>query len=176
MQDSGHIEVALAELEARLARATDEADHARMQLERARATMSSLRAAIDGLQAVIALEAQPGPADVPIVEAPAAKPAATAPEATSAPSVDLRWPEAGMTVRKRVRSTQYVGELLANEPRTWSFEEIVKAFARDGVSDSMVHPEGAIRTAIGRAVKKGTVVMVDEDHFRPSDFTTTEGD
>ncbi|MGC3995191.1 MAG: hypothetical protein QM779_13930 [Propionicimonas sp.] len=183
------MEAVLRQLEEQARQLRSQAQQLQAQLAVIREKLEPISQAMEGLKKVLAQsETTPVPQPQPDAESNP-KPVAAdldqptprdedgpdaQPYAESLPSkqpwIDLAFTEVPIETtfpnRKRFRSTKFVTDLLTEDPRVWGFEEILRAFERAGATSSMQNPEGAVRTAIGRAINKGEVVQVDDDHYR----------
>lgn len=157
-------------MQAEAAKLHEQADQLEDDLRETRMRLEYIRAGIVGVQAYLQLD-QDVSSDVAVGQGDAS----TASVAVQEPVFSTPAPVPPATGRKRFRSTQFVADLLAEDPRVWSFEEVVAAFDKAGASAGMKNPEGAIRTALLRAVEKHGVVMVDVDHYQAMAGARQEG-
>lgn len=183
------MEAVLRQLEEQARQLRSQAQHLQAKLAVIREKLEPISQAMEGLKKVLAQsETTPVPQPQPDAESNPSPGAAdldqptprdeaepdTQPGAESLPSkqawIDVTYTEVPIETtfpnRKRFRSTKFVTDLLTEDPRVWEFEEILRAFERAGATASMQNPEGAVRTAIGRAINKGEVVQVNDDHYR----------
>ena len=170
---SSAIVEALGQLEAEAHHLLDRAAMLELEMRDVRARLARTQAAVESLRQVLEPEAKAAatPAMPVLTENSAnatspATPAEPEPRGADNDSKQYVFEEGVVPQIKRFRSTQYVADLLATDPRIWTFKEVLDAFEADGKTATMQNPPGAIRTALGRAANKGFIVTVDENHFR----------
>jgi len=110
-------------------------------LEATRAEGQKLRAAIEVVERYIAEESEPGGAfhQEPLMPT--------------------------FQGRRKIRSTERVGEIVSQADRPLRRAEILAAFHDRGLTETMQNPANAINTAILRAVERGLVRQVGIDEF-----------
>ncbi len=164
---------ALEGLEREVARV--EGDIARIEstLRQRRDELQSMREGIRGLSTLLKLHTQPSESQERLVEAEVETPTPDSPAPVASPPKPVPPMDDGAP-RKRFRSTQFVGDLLAQDLRIWTFDEIVQAFHDSGAAAGMKNVPSAVRTALGRATAKGTVTAIDYDRFCADSYVPRE--
>lgn len=164
--NTGAIEDALHQLQVEGAELLARGGQLEVELRHVRDAHARVLAAIESLRRVL------GPEQQKLDELPVERRDAAVVVEGPAP-FDLSWPGAEKPDSdgdeeqpKRIRSTAIVANLLANNPRVWTFDEIVDAFEYHGWSSRMQNPRNALRTALTRATKRGSILAIDETHFR----------